>query len=61
MRKATEAQTAHAELAEERTRTSAKLAAIMLARLELGLARVFNSFCSGCHISSSQQLLAFSY
>jgi hypothetical protein len=48
----TEAQTADTKLAKERTRTSAKLAAVMLAAGKLGLARIFDSFCSGCHISS---------
>jgi cytochrome c5 len=52
MRKATEAQAAHAKLSEKRTRASAQLAAVMLAAGELGLARIFHSFCSGCHISS---------
>jgi cytochrome c5 len=53
MSEAAEAQTADAKLAKERTRTSAELAAVMLAAAELWLARVFHSFCSGCHISSS--------
>src|ERR1700753_1297489 len=48
-RQRAEAQTAYAELAEERARTAAELAAVMLAALELGLAGVFHSLCCCCH------------
>src|SRR6201995_830482 len=49
-RQCTEAQTADAELAQERARTAAELAAVVLAGLELRLCRVFHSFCCSCHI-----------
>src|SRR5580658_2558514 len=39
-RQLAEAQTAHSELAQIRTRTAAKLAAVMLTRRKLGLASV---------------------
>ena len=45
-RQSTEAQTADAELAQERTRAPAQLAAVVLAALELGLTSVFYSLCS---------------
>src|SRR5581483_11307804 len=62
-RQPAETQAANAELAEIRTRTSANLAAVMLARGELGLLHilrfnlalrtVFHSFCCSCHLASS--------
>src|ERR1700733_1587510 len=55
---AAEAQTADAKLTEERTRTPAELAAVMFAAAELRLARVFHSFCCGCHISPNPRLRA---
>jgi hypothetical protein len=51
-RKAAEAQTADAELAQERARTAAELAAVVLAGLELRFASVFDALCSGCHVLS---------
>ena len=45
-RESAEAETADAELAKERTRASAELAAVVLAALELGLTSVFYSLCS---------------
>jgi hypothetical protein len=44
-RELAEAQAANAELAQKGARTSAQLAAVMLARGKLGLSCVFNSFC----------------
>src|SRR5271156_2800602 len=49
-RQTTEAQAADAELAQVCAGASAELAAVMLPALELGLAGVLDSFCSGCHI-----------
>src|SRR5579871_369240 len=45
-----EAETADAELAQERARTTAELAAVVLARLELRLLCIFDAFCGRCHI-----------
>src|SRR6266478_5821577 len=46
----TEAETAYAELAKERARTTAELAAVVLARLELRFPCVFDAFCCSCHV-----------
>ena len=54
-----EAQAADAELAQVAARPSAELAAVVLPARKLRLARVFNSFCSGCHIYCSVLLLAY--
>jgi hypothetical protein len=43
--KTTEAQTAYAELPQEGARTTAELAAVVLAGLELGLLCIFDAFC----------------
>src|SRR5580698_1970759 len=51
-RQTTEAQTADAELAQERARTAAQLAPVVLTGLELRLAGVFYALCSSCHMSS---------
>ena len=53
----TEAETAYAKLAKERARTTAELAAVVLARLELRFSRVFDAFCSGCHVVCSLSLV----
>ena len=45
-----EAETADAELAQERARTTAELAAVVLAGLELRCFCIFNAFCGSCHI-----------
>jgi hypothetical protein len=47
-RELAEAQAANAELAQKCARPSAQLAAVVLARGELGLLRVLNSFCCSC-------------
>jgi len=44
-----EAQAANAELPDVGPRTSADLAAVVLARREFGLLRVLYSFCCSCH------------
>ena len=49
-RETTEAQTADAELAQERARTTAKLAAVVLAGLELRNSCIFDALCSSSHI-----------
>jgi hypothetical protein len=49
-RKTAEAQTADAEFAQERARTAAELAAVVLAGLKLRFASVFDALCSGCHV-----------
>src|SRR5207245_2863189 len=49
----TEAETAYAELAKERARTTAELAAVVLARLELRFPCVFDTFCCSCHFFCS--------
>jgi hypothetical protein len=56
-REAAEAQTADAELAEERAWTTAKLAAVVLAGFELRLACVFDALCGSSH----NFLLSLSY
>src|SRR5580698_7895225 len=53
----TEAETAYAELAKERARTTAELAAVVLARLELRFPCVFDAFCSSCHVFWSLSLV----
>src|SRR6202020_2095639 len=45
-----EAGTADAELAEERARTTAELAAVVLAGLELRCLCIFYAFCGSCHV-----------
>src|SRR5258708_31316537 len=62
----TEAETAYAELAKERARTTAELAAVVLARLELRFPCVFDAFCCSCHVFAlykkiKQVQLIFSY
>ena len=52
-----EAETADAELAQERARTTAELAAVVLAGLELRLLCIFDAFCGRCHIFCSLSLL----
>src|SRR6516165_4900719 len=52
-----EAETADAELAKERPRTTAELAAVVLAGLELRLASVFDALCCSCHSLYSLSLL----
>jgi len=64
-RQRAETQAANAKLAQKTARSPAELAPIVLAAAELRLPRVFHSFCSGCHKSSSKaansfQLSAFS-
>src|SRR5581483_245476 len=59
-RESTEAQAANAELAQVGARTSANLAAVVLARGELGFLRVLNSFRCRCHLAFSSWLLAVS-
>jgi hypothetical protein len=46
----TEAEAAYAELAKERARTTAELAAVVLAGLELRFLCVFDAFCGSCHV-----------
>src|SRR5258708_37443759 len=53
----TEAETAYAELAKERARTTAELAAVVLARLELRFPCVFDAFCGSCHVFCSLSLM----
>src|SRR5271167_3293831 len=53
----TEAETADAELAKERARTTAELAAVVLAGLELRFSCIFYAFCGSCHIFCSLSLL----
>jgi hypothetical protein len=53
----TEAKTANAELAQEGAGTTAKLAAVVLAGLELRLFCVFDAFCGSCHNLCSLSLL----
>src|ERR1700684_2307913 len=53
----TEAETADAELAKERATTTAELAAVVLAGLELRLLCIFDAFCCRCHILCSLSLL----
>src|SRR5581483_4681580 len=49
--KPAETQAADAELADVRARPSADLAAVVLARGELRLSRVLNSFCCSRHLA----------
>ena len=53
----TEAETAYAELAKERARTTAELAAVMLAGLELRFPCVFDAFCGSSHVFTLYLLL----
>src|SRR5712672_2396839 len=53
----TEAETAYAELAKERARTTAELAAVVLAGLELRFPCVFDAFCGSCHFFCSLSLV----
>src|SRR5579872_2711598 len=55
-----ETQAANAELAQKSARTSAQLAAVVLARGKLGFSCVLNSFCCSRHFASSSYLLAVS-
>jgi hypothetical protein len=53
----TEAEAAYAELPQEGARTTAELAAVVLAGLELRFPCIFNAFCGGCHNFCSLSLL----
>src|ERR1700675_3711797 len=55
-----ETQPAKAELTQVCARTSADLAAVVLARRELGLLCVLHSFCGSCHLAFCSWLLAVS-
>jgi hypothetical protein len=50
-RQGAEAQAADAELAQERPRTPAQVAAVVLAAGKLRLPFVFNAFCGSCHFA----------
>src|ERR1700704_4917920 len=53
----TEAETAYAELAKERARTTTELAAVVLARLELRFSCIFDALCGSCHVFCSLSLV----
>jgi len=46
----TKAQAANSELTQKSARTSAELATVVLAGLELRFSGVFDALCSGCHV-----------
>src|SRR5260370_41535814 len=48
--KTPEAEAAYAELPEEGAGTTAELAAVVLARLELRFPCIFYAFCGSCHV-----------
>src|ERR1051326_525549 len=56
-----ETKAANTKLAKISARTSADLAAVMLARRKLGLLCVFNSFCCSSHLAPSFEPSAFAF